>query len=636
MKRSPLTLLTLLACVASPALAQQRQPANVSTLPQSSPQEFDLLDNTGKWMPLGTASGGAFTAFGGAGVDIRAFGAKCDGATDDKPAIDAAVNAVQTAGGGVVFIPPSMGGCRDTGTLAITQSNVSVQGQQFGGSQILFDNGSANSINVGTGRGNPAVYYIALRDLYINHLASKAAGTALSFQSVSQAALTNIVVNNAWNGALFDQTNSIKLDYVSINSVPDSGGNGINFVTAGNDPTIRSDVLALSNVLVNMHATKPGTSEGLHIDGFSNDVRIKGLGILNAGSYGFHTVNTSGNASYNPQFAEAYDLEIDGEWSEAIKLDAGNNWMFVHATVNSIHDVNPADAIVEINPDTSGSVTRQVYFTGSYIGTGPGSCMKINGVRDSLITGSTIANCGKYAGQNGLGGAKSPVPVLEVGAQARGLTVVGNAIGYVYGQCCAGSNNYAVQVDAGASGVLLGSNNYHLFNPSTSSSSAVLPLTPINNLAGSGLMMTNGGINFDGVSPLGPFFTTQGAGGSDALTLSNASNVASTSANLGVSTGTANAYAQLRNIDGTTPRALLTAGAGDTGGLTVAAGAGDVTVQPTAGNVVLWPTGATNQVKFGNGGSFDATTSHCGSIAGSTGCLVIQDNTGAVRKVPYF
>ena len=85
----------LLALLAWPAQAQQRQPANVSTLPQSSPQEFDLLDKTGAWLPF----------FPGAkDVFVRNYGPHNDWIGDDGPAIAAALNAASAAGGGTVYL----------------------------------------------------------------------------------------------------------------------------------------------------------------------------------------------------------------------------------------------------------------------------------------------------------------------------------------------------------------------------------------------------------------------------------------------------------------------------------------------------------------------------------------------------
>ena len=99
-------LLALLALLlATAAAAQQRQPANVSTLPQSSPQEFDLLDNQGRWMPFGAASGGVFTTFG-AGTDVRSYGCVDDGVTDQAACIN---NAIANAPG-CVIIPPTVNG----------------------------------------------------------------------------------------------------------------------------------------------------------------------------------------------------------------------------------------------------------------------------------------------------------------------------------------------------------------------------------------------------------------------------------------------------------------------------------------------------------------------------------------------
>ena len=102
--RSLFVLLALF--VATAAYGQQRQPAQITTLPTTNPQEFDLLDNQGNWVPLGAAADGAFTVSGSAGTDVRQFGCVADGVTDQAACINNAI----TKAPGCVIIPPSQNG----------------------------------------------------------------------------------------------------------------------------------------------------------------------------------------------------------------------------------------------------------------------------------------------------------------------------------------------------------------------------------------------------------------------------------------------------------------------------------------------------------------------------------------------
>jgi hypothetical protein len=86
MIRRPLLAAALLASVSTAALAQSRQPAQISTLPASTPQEFDLLDKAGVWTPIGFASNGVFSNLDRE-ISLSSFGAYCDGAHDDTAAI---------------------------------------------------------------------------------------------------------------------------------------------------------------------------------------------------------------------------------------------------------------------------------------------------------------------------------------------------------------------------------------------------------------------------------------------------------------------------------------------------------------------------------------------------------------------
>ena len=99
-----LALLSLL--LSTTALAQTRQPAQMTTTPTTTPQTFDVLDKTGAWVNLGTSVNGVFwPPTDAGGMDVRAAGCKSDG-TDQAACINAAIAAAPDC----VLIPPTPNG----------------------------------------------------------------------------------------------------------------------------------------------------------------------------------------------------------------------------------------------------------------------------------------------------------------------------------------------------------------------------------------------------------------------------------------------------------------------------------------------------------------------------------------------
>jgi len=85
--RTFLFLLALFASISS-ALAQSRQPANPSTLPTTSPQEFDLLDKTGAWARFAAIDTAAHAVVGPGNVyNAVLYGADPTGVNDSCPAM---------------------------------------------------------------------------------------------------------------------------------------------------------------------------------------------------------------------------------------------------------------------------------------------------------------------------------------------------------------------------------------------------------------------------------------------------------------------------------------------------------------------------------------------------------------------
>ena len=198
----------LLALLASPALAQTRQPAQITTLPTTSPQEFDLLDNTGKWMPFGTGSNGAFTV-NGAGTDVRSFGCVADGVTDQTTCIN---NALANASD-CVIIPATQNGFYVAGTLNVAKclrgtvfnpTSTTTTYDLSGSSRILCNNQAAqpcvvvNRVLAGTSGQSTQIADIALIGTNAGDRSSTPVANSWGFQwqQGSNLTINNLQVSN--------------------------------------------------------------------------------------------------------------------------------------------------------------------------------------------------------------------------------------------------------------------------------------------------------------------------------------------------------------------------------------------------------------------------------------------------------
>ena len=206
-------ILALLDAASAPA--QQRQPAQITTLPTTSPQEFDLLDNTGKWMPFGTGSNGAFTV-NGAGTDVRSFGCVADGVTDQTTCIN---NALANASD-CVIIPATQNGFYVAGTLNVAKclrgtvfnpASTTPTYDHSGSSRILCNNQAAqpcvvvNRVLAGTSGQSTQIADISLIGTNAGDVsATPAAGSkGFQWQQGSNLILTNFQSSNFDSCAYF-------------------------------------------------------------------------------------------------------------------------------------------------------------------------------------------------------------------------------------------------------------------------------------------------------------------------------------------------------------------------------------------------------------------------------------------------
>ena len=207
--------------------------------------------------------------------DIRAYGAKVNGTTDDSAAVQAAENACTAGGGGIVFFPAGTTlasgivfytDCQNVGSgigTTLVKLPASANGDVF----ISFNFASLT----GTG-SNGGVFDTGFRDMAIDgNIANQSAGSGCIQMYGYHTSIAHVRIQNCFGDGLYSEWgNSGTVTPGSPDSsvvglrVFSSGGNGVTW--KGPHDSIWTDVKVGQNAGDGVKVT--GNGEGLLIDGF--------------------------------------------------------------------------------------------------------------------------------------------------------------------------------------------------------------------------------------------------------------------------------------------------------------------------------------------------------------------------------
>jgi hypothetical protein len=264
-------------------------------------------------------TGTNLSKFLGPWVNVIDYGADPTGVTACHVEIQAAIDAVGDAGGGVVYLPP--GTYRATDVLAVMDSSVIVQGAGKGATQIFGDM-DAKTI-LGWNGGGGGISYGGVRDLTLigRQSAARTSGSGLYLANIGDFIAENLSIRDAYNGIVLDGANGCYVSDVMIDeTVVGASYRGVQ-ITNGSISNHFADVVVV------------GQNVGFYLDGGTDTATFYNCGVQKTATaiptHGWQLNNTGGlhdprwvrltncyaevaNAGAGYYVTKGYDVELTG------------------------------------------------------------------------------------------------------------------------------------------------------------------------------------------------------------------------------------------------------------------------------------------------------------------------------------
>lgn len=282
---------------------------------------------------LGTDSSGNVANLSGC-YNVKAYGAKGNGTTDDTTAFSNAIAAINTAGRGSLYVPAGTY-VVDSGSLTITASNVAIFGDGISASKILnnsatgnlftvqgqfftFANASVDTVGGVTHTSGDQFYITGNGDDHFDHAAiasgyngvefnNGTAGTRFYFTNCLIAANANWgILVTAWAGNSWISNTQLNANGGGIKIANGWDGYNLSSVVVTASTTYQGLLLqpAASNSLVdvfinNSQFDTSSAADGVFIDGSASNTSVSRIFLENSwasgnGGDGLHIKATNG------------------------------------------------------------------------------------------------------------------------------------------------------------------------------------------------------------------------------------------------------------------------------------------------------------------------------------------------------
>lgn len=365
-------------------------------------------------------------------LNVKDFGAVGDGATDDQAAIQAAIDAAEAAGGGVVYFPASTSSYLIGSQLTITISGVRLRGDGSKASVIApnFDTTAAIFFD-GTGG---TVEQVGAELLEVAH-SGRTAGPTFLFHDTKRGFLTDVEVTGAavglQMGTAADTTGTVivRLTRVRMNT----SGNGIDAYGES----------GLFLVACHLNGTAGNNSTGINVPGTFDGLWVDDETLIETHDTGVWLHPSSGSCAniylrgFSVDRPDLYGIRIQPTGTGTI-----NN---VHIDKFHLHDTvgsGDTDGIGII--EAVGTTVQRIKIRTCFFVNTRQRCIDVQGaVQDLQIIGCQGVNGGQKAANT--------YPGIWVRGAADRVTIVGNQF--------EGQHSYGMRFDGSETNMVVTGNN---------------------------------------------------------------------------------------------------------------------------------------------------------------------------------